>query len=957
MTLRQMADAVRAKRLLDLLLEAGLPADFAEQAWESSDEDRSLAWKLYTELRTRITTQPLHYLHGDEAKALQSVTDFFHLARTEIGDAGVTACKTATLTAYTLNQIIRPVTGHWNKRLVRGDLKGEDARHELRADLAELQPKLRQFGSLLAKIAEQEAFILGTESWPRSDKPSTFAIWKHEPQVPFTILLGEQVPEGVQCRMVAAERKAIIERRQALDLPIQTEGEATTNLFNVSGLAISGGGIRSAAFALGVVQLLVKHDVMKHFDYLSTVSGGGYLGSFLSTYLNSPRSAPVPTGRSEDGAEYDLKTDSQRQESANFENGIGLGRDESPLAKPKITNKSTESLPSSYEVGESAALRHLRAHSSYLLAGGVHNWPMMVATLMYGLVANAMIVVTIVAAALWGTAAFQENHLKQCSSGETDSLSEYIVANNTMLAMGIFLLGSLILLAAFDRICRFRKQPQLFAQSQSWIGLGIIMGACVACWQLLPWLLWAFHHLINAGSSADITSIYGYATAILSALLFGMRFLGSLSSGEIQNRLARRLGTVVMAIVAPAFILTLFLLIGEWSVVQPIIRSEPPKTYVLLGVAVGLGLYTFFFLDINQSSLHPFYRRKLCDAFCIRRTTIGQLDAVEVQPQLLLSELRQNNRTGPYHLINCALNGPASKSGAFRNQRGTDFFLFSSRFSGSSSTGYFRTKRWEAQDPHLDLATAMAISGAAASPVTGVVNLPVRQSLLALLNIRLDYWLPNLRLRGSRWRRLMRLPNPWYLLRQGVRLMDEKTMFINLSDGGHIENLGLYELLRRRCRYIVVIDGECDPTVSCGSLIQASRFAELDFGIKVELDLTRFRVGDNGACDFHFAYGEIDYGTQEDKKHLKGEILYIKLSRTDNEPSGVRHYRLSNPDFPHQSTGDQFFDEAQFEAYRSLGQHVAEDVLSEKVHGSQEFTDLEKVFHGLRTAMNDPTRN
>ena len=56
----------------------------------------------------------------------------------------------------------------------------------------------------------------------------------------------------------------------------------------LTGLAISGGGIRSAAFSLGVLQQLASKKLLGMFDYLSTVSGGGYTGGSISYYLNAP---------------------------------------------------------------------------------------------------------------------------------------------------------------------------------------------------------------------------------------------------------------------------------------------------------------------------------------------------------------------------------------------------------------------------------------------------------------------------------------------------------------------------------------------------------------------------------------------------------------------------------------------------------------------------------------------
>jgi hypothetical protein len=199
------------------------------------------------------------------------------------------------------------------------------------------------------------------------------------------------------------------------------------------------------------------------------------------------------------------------------------------------------------------------------------------------------------------------------------------------------------------------------------------------------------------------------------------------------------------------------------------------------------------------------------------------------------------------------------------------------------------------------------------------------------------------------------------LIRQAIGWMDEKSTFVNLSDGGHIENLGLYELLRRRCRYIVVIDGECDPKLQCGAFMQAARFAKLDFGVEVDIDMARFETKQDGSAKYHFSFGSIRYPESNpgDPVDLEGRILYIKLSRTGNEPAGVKHYRLLNPDFPHQSTADQFFDEAQFEAYRCLGEHIGDDIfkIANISAGNPSSTRLAELFQSIEDKLTDPNRN
>src|SRR5207248_2819503 len=139
---------------------------------------------------------------------------------------------------------------------------------------------------------------------------------------------------------------------------------------------------------------------------------------------------------------------------------------------------------------------------------------------------------------------------------------------------------------------------------------------------------------------------------------------------------------------------------------------------------------------------------------------------------------------------------PASTDSSMQG-RLTDFFLFSPAFSGSPLLGYSPTTEWERFDPHLNIGTGMAISGAAASPQMGTGTMARARFWLALFNVRLGYW--TRQPHGRPW--LPGRPRVGYLLKEMLGAMDERSPFINLSDGGHIENLGIYELLRRRCKF------------------------------------------------------------------------------------------------------------------------------------------------------------
>ena len=151
--------------------------------------------------------------------------------------------------------------------------------------------------------------------------------------------------------------------------------------------------------------------------------------------------------------------------------------------------------------------------------------------------------------------------------------------------------------------------------------------------------------------------------------------------------------------------------------------------------------------------------------------------------------------------------------------------------------------------------------------------------------------------------------------------MNEKSRYLNLSDGGHVENLALYELLRRRCKFIIAIDGEADPDRTFHGLMTLVRLASIDLGVTIEPDLEELRKDESGNSRSHFLLCRIDYG-----QGREGLLLYVKSSMTGNESEFLQKYRAEHTTFPHESTADQLFDEAQFEAYRSLGEHVGQDL-------------------------------
>ena len=201
---------------------------------------------------------------------------------------------------------------------------------------------------------------------------------------------------------------------------------------------------------------------------------------------------------------------------------------------------------------------------------------------------------------------------------------------------------------------------------------------------------------------------------------------------------------------------------------------------------------------------------------------------------------------------------------------------------------------------------------------------------MTLLNVRLGYWLPHpQRVGRPTWLDWIARRNPGLvcLLNEALGSVNDRGRFINCSDGGHIENLGVYELLRRRCRVIICVDGGADPDFEFFSLTTLQRYANIDLDAKIDIDLSPILPDQDGKSKEHFAVGRIRYHDDEE-----GTFIYLKLSYSGDEPEYVRFYERSVPKFPHEPTSDQFFNETKFEVYRALGYHVAERAFDDPKH-------------------------
>lgn len=847
------------------LFDAPFMERWGELKWDPQPADRTAAAKLHTQIISRITTQRLGYLDGVEKTALDSVYALFELTRT-ICEANPSAHHFEAIAWHVLNSHVRPFTAKWHRVSQGGGLEALDATDEFRAELAERQSVLEQFERLLTQLRGGQAPTI------KPGKQKSEGEEKIEGEMGREVKWG--IPKktggitdvgGIVDEINAAERRAILARRRYYRELASAAGETPTQGHekekpHAIGLALSGGGIRSATFSLGVLVALAGRGVLPQFDYLSTVSGGGYLGSFLSAFLNSAREGKQPN--------------------------VGLRANQLPFLR---------------EGGEPETLRHLRHHSKYLATGSLWERVKMMSAQVFGMFVNFLGVAWIAVLLVL---------LERLLRGWP--LIDGLWQPLTRMTAWVWLIGAIIALFFW----RFARELQKHADLL--ITLPMLALAGLLAWRGLD----------------SIHAWYEKATLWWRCgffILTGVIPFFSCSLAGLFSRSLRGIGAVILAVsamAAPLFFVLVYLHLYEYSVKENIQFGGSHPFLVWTIIIVG-GLFYFFLLNINVTSPHRHYRKKLVEAYLIRPAEEKSAerpfdDSISVR----LSQLREWKPlqgegealfNAPYHLINCALNVPGSSNPRMQG-RPADFFLFSPRYCGSPLTGYEKTEDWERVDRHLDLGTAMAISGAAAAPQMGLGTMRRLSFWLALLNVRLGYWVQTPGILG----RLGGVPGLRFLLKEMLGTMNEKSSCLNVSDGGHIENLGVYELLRRRCKYIVAIDGEQDPQMTFHALTTLQRLAFIDLGITIDINLDDLRLNKLGLSRSHFRFCRICYGDRPGAKKEYGYLLYLKLSLTGNEGEFIRRYRLDEPVFPHHSTADQFFSETQFEAYRNLGEHVGE---------------------------------
>lgn len=470
---------------------------------------------------------------------------------------------------------------------------------------------------------------------------------------------------------------------------------------------------------------------------------------------------------------------------------------------------------------------------------------------------------------------------------------------------------------------------------------GIILAIIVIAFcEFQPLAIYVFYSIKREINFANILGGFDKAITILG---MGMTMCGGILAAASMGRGRRVIARGIIyftGVIGPIVLWLFYLNFCGW-----ILSSENvPEMFsdvrgavicVFLFTAVLILLISSRFYNINKTSIHPFYRDRLSKAFLFTRDQkTGRLRHNDEQKLHTL-----DTRRAPYHILNTTLN-ISGKSTTRVKGRKAEFFMFSREYVGSPITGYVQTEAYETLDSQMGLGTAMAISAAAAAPNMGRETNRALTFIMALLNIRLGYWATNpLSFRSEENGLLRKISKafqsyhvgPFYLFREMLGHINEKSRFINLSDGGHLENMGLHELVRRRCRYIIVSDAEADGKMTFHGFADAIRMVLIDMGIKIHIDLDhiyRKELNNKGELRItgtrHYAVGTIQYG---DTWEEMGYLLYIKSSICGKHTPYIKEYLCKHPDFPHESTADQFFDESQFEAYRALGREIGEAII------------------------------
>lgn len=698
---------------------------------------------------------------------------------------------------------------------------------------------------------------------------------------------------------LATERKEESAKRQHDDAKPMAMADLRLRLNRArrSALCLSGGGIRSSSFCLGVMQQLARFKVLDDFSFLSTVSGGGFAGSWLSSRRSKP---VVPCSN------------------------------EWPSANTLMS-----------EANSTAPLRDV---SRYLAMDADDTWEL-AGVFLLSLVINWLALLPLIVAAMAGL-------MLTPQSWRLPALASLALC---------FLAGSLyiVLVRVGEGASRFRPlglslediATQLQVRALKYL---VVLGIGLA---IVNNQAFVMEHALLLAAPLGTTGLLGLLTLALRAfalLKTTTRVTGAWISAAAALIhvflliLATRLLIVAQApaLDAAKWVIARSAALSSQPALQSFMKRPDAGLWACLVLAVVISLAVAW-IDPNRISLHDIFRRRIGRAFVDGGPDVpmtgGQLQAKD--GSLRLS--RWLLAPGLYQVINATANDPSGR-GATQAERRGHSFVFTPLHCGftqppapvSAPTDKagpswmaplqrLTAWLWPSRDPssmayvhrnHVtSMAASLAVSGAAVSPQMGSFGSTLLSLPLTLMNLRLGFWL--------RWPNPSGRPGmPLWLFNVLARVYEAYPFFkrrhghLYLTDGGHFDNLGLYEMVRRRCRHILVIDGGRDVDRSFGSLANAIRRVRADFDIRIAIG------GLDSKTRLPMYSGTIYY-SEVNPDEENGLLVYIRPETRIHEPADVWSYAREHKDFPNESTADQSFGESQFESYRGLGNFIIADAM------------------------------
>lgn len=714
------------------------------------------------------------------------------------------------------------------------------------------------------------------------------------------------------------------------------------------GICCSGGGIRSAAFSLGALQVLQERDELERASYLAAVSGGSYIATAISLLR---------------------KTGPEDSDDSLFK-----------VRKPFAPGSPEE--------------QYLRNRCSYL-APTAGDKIFLGLRLVLGLLVNLVFVslpligIALVLSGLVYAPAF--SHLAGDCNASGGSGCAADLPNWTWIST-LAVLGLGLAFGLATLLFRWRKLAwaQFFT---AWATRLLIIAAFLALLLIaLPYLVqWVRDdHLGGTGDKgvgfgAGTLALLAGVAAQLGNFLVSSKARDGLGKakkafGKLGKGLRMGIAYFAAALVGPLMFFAVFAL----SVAAGMSEVGGPGAVDGGVIWVGVGvlavfLVIYFFADLTTWSLHPFYKRRLSSVFALRRVKAEAaldrqselFDRVEVVPQsdpkdedgiavernydrtLRLSDMAMVGGEGeewPTLLVCAAAN--ISDTNATPPGRRVTSFTFSAHAVGGPLVGAVPTEEIENafEEPKkegsrpakrrgrdLTLLAATAMSGAAISPSMGKMTRRPLTFLMALANVRLGVWVPNPRwVKSFRDDQELRLryvrPRPFYLFCELFGLNRIGSKYLYVTDGGHYENLGLVELLRRGCTEIYCLDasGVGADGAEFESLGEAITLARSELGVEIEFD------GEDGKAaagstpaemvpdkETHFAKSDVATATIRYRTGEQGRLVYVRNAMTEAAPWDVRAHHQADPRFPNNSTIDQLYTDQKFEAYRVLGSRAA----------------------------------